>query len=109
MAGVNKAIIPNGEVAKIVFQNPAPTGPGPFLLQLTNVIASDGNGNPVTITAGSLSVTTSIFGDINNDGKFDITDVLAAVLAKLTTGVCQFGGACTVMDLQKWINQAAGL
>ena len=116
IAGINRTAMANGEVAKATFNPPANLAAGPYLLQVGSVVAVDGQGTAVAIVPGpSLTVNTPpvpIYGDLNNDGKFDQADLAIAVLQLLTNQTpCAFdqGQGCTLSALQKWIARAANL
>jgi len=56
-------------------------------LELSNVIVGDTNGNPVEVIITSGSVTVGLEGDVNNDGKVNVLDMVLVGLHWGETGL----------------------
>jgi hypothetical protein len=105
--GLNQTAVPDGP---LVTAGATATAPGVIRLGVTNLVASDANGNAVPFSATPELVLTVLQPeDLNGDGKLDTIDVQISLDQVQGRSACGSGdlnadGKCNVRDLQLVVN-----
>lgn len=113
--GQNANVYADGSVASFSLVIPANATPGTVVLQPSNVLGASLAGDPVPLTANTLSfVLASPLSrcDVNGDGLTNIQDVTFMLNQILGLAACSTDlnadGKCTVVDLSRVIAAALG-
>lgn len=103
--GLNKAVLPNAELAVIQIKVPVGTAPGPFNIALASILAVKPDATLNTLINPNAPFTINVVplkGDLNKDGKIDLTDlgILAnqGLTGPCTTADMNGDGICNIVD-----------
>ncbi len=104
-----------GEVLTITLNVPSNTKNGEYIVRVQEIELTDKNGKSynIPLTVSTIRVNTVTPGDVNNDGRFSITDVqgiINLILSPETSGTnpaADFNsdGEISVLDLQGVVNR----
>lgn len=120
VTGFNRDEIPDGVVARLVFDWPPGASSGEYLIQLDRTIVSDTNGVQVAADSvdGILTIETDGTSDrpvdANQDGNIDALDVQTVINSVLGCDVAgnpdiDGNGVVNAIDVQLVINSVLGL
>lgn len=108
-----------GEVLTITLDVPQNTREGEYVVTLKDIELTDRNRNTynIPLTVSTIAVYSVTPGDLNNDGRFSITDVqgiINLILASATTDMnpaADFNGDgnISILDLQGVVNKILGI